>query len=43
MDGNGAGFVQTMRDDHVAEGAIESGHLNHVEALVGPVDVPYTM
>lgn len=42
MDGDGSGFVQTVRDDYVAEGAIESGHLDHVESLVCPVDVSYT-
>lgn len=40
MNGDGAGFVQTVRDDYVAERAIKSGHLDHVEALVCPVDVP---
>lgn len=39
MDGYGAGLVQTLGDDHVAEGAIEPRHLYHVKALIGPVDV----
>lgn len=43
MDSDGAGLVQTVRDDYVAEGAVESSHLNHVEALVCPVNVAYTM
>lgn len=41
MDGDGSRFVKTVRDDNVAEGAIKSGHLDHVEALICPVDVPY--
>ena len=41
MDGDGPGFVQTGGDDHVAEGPVEPGHLDHVEALVGPVDIPW--
>lgn len=41
VDSDGAGLVQALGDDHVAEGAVESGHLNHIKALVSPVDVPY--
>lgn len=42
MYSDGTRFVQTLRDDHVAERAIESGHLNHIKALISPVDVSYT-
>lgn len=38
---NGTRFVQTLRDDHIAEGAVESGHLNHIKALISPIDVAY--
>ena len=41
MHGDGARLVQALGDDHVAEGAIEPGHLDDVEALVRPVDVPW--
>ncbi len=41
MYSNGTRFVQTLRDDHIAEGAIESGHLNHIKALISPIDVAY--
>lgn len=39
VDGDGARLVQALRDHHVAEGAIEAGYLDHVEALIRPVDV----
>lgn len=39
MDGDGARLVQALRDHHVAEGAVESRHLDYVEALIRPVDV----
>lgn len=41
VDGDGARLVQALRDHHVAEGAIEPSHLDHIEALIRPVDVPY--
>ena len=41
MDSDGAGLVQALGDHHVAERAVQSGHLDHVEALVRPVDVPW--
>lgn len=39
VNSDGPGLVQTLRDDHVAERAIEPGDLDDVKALVGPVDV----
>lgn len=41
VDGDGSGLVQALRDDHVAEGAVQPGHFDHVEALIRPVNVPY--
>ena len=41
MDSDGPGFVQTGRDDHVAEGPVQPGDLDHIEALVRPVDIPW--
>lgn len=39
VDSDGPGFVQALGDDHIAERAIEPGHLDDVKALVRPVDV----
>lgn len=39
MDGDGTGLVQTLGDHHVAEGAVQSRHLDHIKALIRPVDV----
>lgn len=39
MDSDGARLVQALGDHHIAEGAIQSGHLNHIKALIRPVDV----
>lgn len=41
VDSDGSGFVQALRDDDVAEGAVQPGHFNHVEALIRPVNVSY--
>lgn len=40
VDGDGSRFVQTLRDNYVAEGAVQPGNFNHVEALIRPVNVP---
>lgn len=42
MYSNGTWFVQTVRDDHIAEGAVEPGHLDHIKALIRPIDVAYS-
>lgn len=39
VDSDGTRFVQSLGDHHVAEGAIQSGHLDHIKALVCPVNV----
>jgi hypothetical protein len=39
MDGDSPGFVQTLRDDHITERAIEPGDFDDIKALVCPVDV----
>ena len=39
MDSDGTGLVQALGNHHVAEGAVQSGHLDHIKALVCPVDV----
>lgn len=39
VDSDGPGLIQTLGDDHIAERAIEPGHLDDVKALVRPVDV----
>lgn len=39
MDSDGTRLVQALGDHHIAEGAVQSGHLNHIKALVRPVDV----
>lgn len=39
MDSYGSGFVQALGNDNIAEGAVQSGHLDHIKALVGPVNI----
>lgn len=39
VDGDGPRLVQALRDHHIAEGAVEPSHLDHVKALICPVDV----
>lgn len=39
---DGPRFVQALGDDHVAEGPVQPGHLNHIKALIRPVDVSCT-
>lgn len=39
MDSDGTRLVQALGDHHIAERAIQSSHLNHIEALIRPVDV----
>ena len=41
VDSDGSGFVQPLWDDHIAERAIQPGYLDHIKALVSPVDVSY--
>lgn len=42
MYSNGPRFVQSLGDDHISKRAIQSGHLNHIKALVCPIDVSYS-
>lgn len=42
MYSNGPRFVQSLGDDHISKRAIQSGNLNHIKALVRPVDVSYS-
>lgn len=39
MDRDGSWLVQPLRDDDIAEGPVQPGHLDDIEALVRPVDV----
>lgn len=39
MHGDGTWFVQALGDHHIAEGAIQSGHLDDVKTLVCPINV----
>lgn len=39
VDSDGPGLVQALGDDHIAERAIEPGHLDDIKALVCPVNV----
>lgn len=41
MDSDGSGFVQALGNDYIAEGAIQPRHLDHVKALVSPVNISY--
>jgi len=41
VNSDGPGLVQTLGNDYIAEGAIQPGHLDHVKALVSPVNISY--
>ncbi len=39
VDSDGSGLVQALGNDYIAEGAIQPGHLNHIKALISPVNI----
>lgn len=41
VDRDGSGLVKALGNDYIAEGAIQSGHLDHIKALVSPVNISY--
>ena len=40
MDGDGPGLVQALGYDHGTVSAVQTGDLDQVETVVGPVQVP---
>ena len=41
VDSDGSGLVQALGNDNIAEGAIQPGHLDHIKALISPVNISY--
>lgn len=41
VDSDGSWLVQALRNDYIAEGAIQPSHFDHIKALVSPVNISY--